>query len=185
MGHRAAFLDRDGTINVDVDYLSRVEDVRLLPGAAEAVRRLGEAGLLRVIISNQSAVARGMITEETLEALNGEIARQLGEHDAGIDAVYCCPHLPDGAVAAYARECDCRKPKPGLFTRAARDLDIDIAASFCVGDSERDLIAAQAAGCGTLILIANERPDGTIADAVVPGLLEAVEWVLNGDRCHE
>ncbi len=150
---RAAFLDRDGTIVEEVDYLTRPEQLRLLPGAAAAIRRLNEAGWLVVVATNQSAVARGMLSEDGLAAVHARLKEMLAAEGARLDGIYYCPHLPDGSVADYARVCDCRKPAPGLLQQAARDLGIDLPASAMIGDGLRDLQAGMAAGCSRLFLV--------------------------------
>lgn len=142
----AVFFDRDGTLNVDKDYLYKIEDFEWLADAPQAIRWANAHDFLVIVITNQSGVARGYFTEDDVhrlhEWMNGELAR-FGAH---IDAFYYCPHLPNGGVAAYALECDCRKPKPGLIERACADFDIDREASIMVGDKPRDVECAEAAG---------------------------------------
>jgi len=161
---RAVFLDRDGTIIEDVDFLTDVEQLRILPGAPGALRRLKEAGFLLFVVTNQSAVARGTLTEEKLALIHEELNRRLAAEGAGIDAFYYCPHLPDGIVERYARVCDCRKPAPGLITRAAREWDVDPSRSYAAGDSERDVEAGRRAGCFT-ILVGGARSQYADADS--------------------
>ena len=117
--HQAIFLDRDGTINVEVNYLSRPEDVQLLPGVGQAMARLRAAGYQLVVITNQSAVARGMITEADLADIHRELQRQLGDAGAEVDGIYYCPHHPEHGNPPYRRDCTCRKPAPGLLQQAA------------------------------------------------------------------
>lgn len=142
----AIFLDRDGTLIDEVDYLVRPEELRLIPGAAEALVELARAGYALVLVTNQSAVARGMLSEEGLEEIHARLARELAERGARLDAVYVCPHHPSEGVGAHRRECDCRKPAPGLLVRAARERALDLERSWIVGDSERDLAAGAAVG---------------------------------------
>lgn len=138
---RAAFLDRDGTLIADPGYLGDPAGVVVLPGTAAAIAALREAGYLVVVVSNQSGVARGLFPASAVHAVNRRMAELLRAEDprAEIDAVYFCPHGPDDG-------CACRKPLPGLFLQAARELSIDLAASLSVGDAERDVAAARAAG---------------------------------------
>jgi D-glycero-D-manno-heptose 1,7-bisphosphate phosphatase len=150
---KAVFLDRDGTINREADYLRRVEDLRLLPGAAGAIRLLKEMGFLVVVISNQSGIARGLLTPAGLEAVQGELCRRLERRGASIDAFYHCPHLPGAPVREYAVECRCRKPQTGLFEKAAADLGIDFSRSWAIGDRMRDISGPVKLGCrGILVL---------------------------------
>lgn len=142
----AAFLDRDGVLNVDHGYVHRLEQLDLIPGAAEAVRLLNQAGFLTIVVTNQSGVARGYYSEDDVERFNSEVRRRLDAAGARIDAFYYCPHHPQGIVARYAVACDCRKPKPGLLDQATRDFAIDRARSFMIGDKDDDMKAAAAFG---------------------------------------
>ena len=130
----AAFLDRDGTIIEDMDYISRPEDVRLLPGAADAIRSLNDAGVPVIVVSNQSGIGRGYFDYDTFERVQGRIEELLLAGGARLDATYICPHAPSDPVA-----CSCRKPGVGLFQRAAREHDLDLAASWYIGDKWRDV----------------------------------------------
>jgi D,D-heptose 1,7-bisphosphate phosphatase len=150
MPNKAVFLDRDNTIIEDPGYLSDPQQVKLLPGAHLALISLRRAGYKLVVVTNQSGVARGYFTEEQLQAVNDELNNRLANLRAEIDAIYYCPYHPDGIVEEYARESDCRKPAPGMLLRAARDMDIDLAHSWMVGDSPRDIQAGLSAGCRTV-----------------------------------
>ncbi|HRU05852.1 MAG TPA: HAD family hydrolase [Candidatus Brocadiia bacterium] len=174
----AAFLDRDGTINVEVNYLRRVEDLALEPGAAAAVRRLNEAGLLVIVASNQSALARGMLSEEGLAEIERRMEALLAAEGARVDEWYYCPHLPDAAVEAFRKACDCRKPAPGMLLRAAEELGVDLGASVMIGDSERDVEAGRAVGAATVRVCHGRPPAQTAADFVADDLAGAVEWWL-------
>jgi len=176
---RAVFLDRDGTIVEDVGYLRRVEDIRLLPGAAEALNRLKAAGFLLVIVTNQSAVARGWLTERELLTIEGELEARLRRLGAAIDAFYYCPHLPEGEAAPYARRCSCRKPAPGMLTRAAGEMGIALSASWMVGDSERDVEAGRRAGCRTVLL---GRAGREVATFAAKNLAQAAQLILEADE---
>lgn len=140
--NRAAFFDRDGTVNVNTGYLYEPEKLAFVPGVPELIRRCNEAGYLVIVITNQSGIARGMFTEAQMRRLHEVMNRRLREeYGAHIDAFYFCPHLPE-----ITGECDCRKPKPGLFLRAIKEYDIDPKQSLSFGDSERDETATRAAG---------------------------------------
>lgn len=151
--HPAVFLDRDGTLIEDVDYLVDASQVRLIPSAPTALRRLNQAGLPVVVVTNQSAVARGLATERDVAAVHDHLRALLAARGAHLDGIYYCPHHPEIGEAPYRRPCDCRKPLPGLLQQAARELNLDLAASVMIGDSLRDLEAGAAAGCGRLILV--------------------------------
>ena len=177
---RAVFLDRDGTLNVDTGFVSHPQDVRLIDGAAEGARRLAQAGYLLVITSNQSGIARGVMTEQQADAVDEALLAQLRARDVRIAAVYRCPHLPGGRERAFAIECDCRKPKPGLLLRAAADLEIDLPSSWAIGDSERDVQAGLAAGCRAVLLdgaagVDDCRSDGVHVAANLLGAARIIE----------
>ncbi|HEU0071998.1 MAG TPA: D-glycero-beta-D-manno-heptose 1,7-bisphosphate 7-phosphatase [Alphaproteobacteria bacterium] len=161
----AVFLDRDGTIVEDVDYLTRPDQLRLIPGAAAAIRGINQMGYAAVIVTNQSAVARGMLSESALAEVHVRLREMLAAAGAHIDGIYHCPHLPDGQIAQYARQCDCRKPAPGMLLQAARDLGIDLPASIMIGDSLRDLEAGKAAGCRQSILVKTGQGSAAAAQA--------------------
>lgn len=142
MGRPAVFLDRDGTLNVEKNYVHRVEDWEWLPGAVDAIRVFNRAGLPVIVITNQAGVARGYYDEAAVERLHRWVDTRLAEHAARIDAYYYCPHHPEfGAI----RDCDCRKPLPGMLLRAGRDMDLDLGTCYMVGDKMSDIQAAQAA----------------------------------------
>ena len=185
MANRAAFLDRDRTIIEDPGYISDPSLVRLLPGADLAIRSLKQAGYRVIVVTNQSAIARGLLTEEALEKIHGEMRRQLAAGGAHVDAVYFCPFHPEGTVKAYARDSDLRKPQPGMLRKGAQEFDLDLAASWMIGDSARDVEAGQRAGCRTIRLragppsLAAESEDENVQpDFVVRNLLEAAKMVL-------
>lgn len=181
----AVFLDRDGTIIEDVDYLTRAEQLRLIPGASAAIRALNEQGLAVVVVTNQSAVARGMLTEDGLGAIHQRLTDMLAADGAHLDAIYYCPHLAEGGLAPYDRSCDCRKPAPGMLLQAANEHGIDLTVSAMIGDSLRDLDAGAAAGCTTLILVrtghgaAEEAASALRASFVAEDLAGAVAELLS------
>ena len=148
---RAVFLDRDGTINIEKEYLNQVKDFEFIPGVPEAVRLLNQAGIMVVVVTNQSGVARGYYTEEDVENLHRHIDRELESSGAHVDAWLYCPHHPAGR-GSYALPCDCRKPLPGMLQVAARRYDIDLENSTMIGDKLADIEAGQAAGCRTILV---------------------------------
>ena len=181
----ALFLDRDGVLIEEVDYLARPEQVRLIPGSAAAVRRVNDAGWKVVVVSNQSGVARGLFPESALSEIHRAISAQLlAEAGAMIDAFYYCPHHPTEGIGAYRIDCDCRKPKPGMLLRAAAELGIDTSKSWMVGDRLTDLRAGASAGCRTILVrtgygagtgIAGPDAELNLA-AVVPSIVEAIDF---------
>jgi histidinol-phosphate phosphatase family protein len=148
----AAFFDKDGTLVENVPYNADPEKIRLAPGALEAARMLRRAGFALVVVSNQSGVARGYFPERALETVRRRISELLAGAGAQLDGFYYCPHLPDAAVLAYARACDCRKPAPGLIERAADDLGLDLERSWLIGDILDDVEAGRRAGCRTALI---------------------------------
>ena len=154
MGNRCVFLDRDNTLIKDPGYLTDPEAVRLLPGVDLALKSLAQAGYKLVVVTNQSAIARGLLTEEGLERVHGALRSQLAERGVELDAIYYCPYHPEGTVEQYARESQDRKTRPGMLLRAAAELDIELTRSWMVGDSARDIEAGQRAGCRTIRIAA-------------------------------
>ena len=142
-GAKAVFFDRDGTLNVDIHYLHRPEDFQWIPGAQEAIRYVNDRGYLAILVTNQSGVARGYYPERDVVRVYDWMNEELAKAGAHLDALYYCPHHPEGSVAQYARACDCRKPKPGLVDRACRDFGIDRARSYFVGDTVSDMACAR------------------------------------------
>ncbi len=182
---RAVFLDRDGTLIEESGYLDRLERLEFFPFTVDAVRVLNRAGFATVIITNQGGIARGIVRESFVSEAHRHIADRVEAGGAKIDAFYYCPHHPDGVVEPYRTACDCRKPQPGLLRRAAKDLDLDLARSFVVGDRWHDLAAGQAVGArGVLVrtgigLSEEATPQaGTVPAAVVDNLMDAAAWIL-------
>ncbi len=150
--NKAVFLDRDGTINVDKGYLYKIEDFEYLPGAVEGLRLLQNQGYLLIIVTNQSGIARGYYTEEDYKKNDGWLKADLESKGVHISASYYCPHLPDAPVAKYRCECECRKPRTGLFWQARKDFDIDMSRSIAIGDKNRDLAICQEAPVKGILL---------------------------------
>lgn len=155
---KAVFLDRDGTINRDVGFLTDKDKMELIPGAAEAIKKINSSGYLAIIVTNQPVIARGELTFGQLEEINNKLETLLGKEGAYIDALYFCPHHPDkgfkGERPEYKCDCECRKPKPGMILEATADFNIDISSSFMVGDSDRDVQAGNNAGCKSVLITA-------------------------------
>jgi D-glycero-D-manno-heptose 1,7-bisphosphate phosphatase len=160
---RAAFLDRDGVINVDHGYVSRWEDFEFVPGAIQSLRRLQAAGHALVIVTNQSGVARGYYDEAAVQRLHESLRDHLAQQGIVLAAIEHCPHLPGAPVARYAIDCDCRKPAPGMILRSAQALGIDLGASVMFGDKPSDIEAGRRAGVGRCLLLATNGQPGDVA----------------------
>lgn len=185
--NRAVFLDRDGTVNVEVGYLSDLNQLRLIPGAGEAIRRLNEKGFLVVLVTNQSGIARGYFTESFVRETHALLEQMLRKEGAQIDGIYYCPHHPRVGNSHYTTTCDCRKPGTGLIDRAARDLAIDVKMSFVVGDKWSDVELGQRAGARSILVRSGFAPDdpgnvrpGHLSDPdfIAHTIAEAVDWIL-------
>ena len=183
----AVFVDRDGCLTEEVGYVNHVSRIRLLPRTADAIRRLNGAGVPAVMVTNQAGIARGYFTEALLHAVNAEMVRQLAAAGARLDGLYVCPHHPSEGEPPYRMICDCRKPRPGLLQRAARDLRLDLAGSVMVGDKISDVAVGQSVGAaGVLVLTGygrgeweHQRAQWTSKpDHVAEDLLDAVDWAL-------
>ena len=152
MSDKAIFLDRDDTLIEDPGYINSPEQVKLLDGVAEALIELKAHGYKLIVVTNQSAVARGIVTEKVLGAIHNRLEQLLAEKNAFLDGIYYCPYHPDGVVAKYRKESDFRKPNPGMLLKAAEDMDIDLGQSWCVGNSISDMEAGLRAGCKTILI---------------------------------
>jgi D-glycero-D-manno-heptose 1,7-bisphosphate phosphatase len=180
---RAVFLDRDGTLIEDADYLRRLDQLTLFPWTIDALRLLTRSGFAVVVVTNQSAVARGIVTEEFVRETHAVLDARLGAGGARVDAYYYCPHHPDAAIEQYRRQCRCRKPAPGMIEDAASDLAVDLSRSWLVGDGWRDIEAGRTAGVRTILVKgraarSGETAPGDGADAILNNLMEAVGWIL-------
>lgn len=184
--NKAVFLDRDGTINVEVGYLSDPDELELIPGAAEAVARLNDAGFIVVVVTNQSGVARGYFTEEDVAAVNRRMVDVLRPEGARIDEIYYCPHHPEFGSDEYRKDCECRKPNTGMVERAVEDLDIDVSRSYVVGDHVGDVLLGINAGARSIHVLSGhgtgerekliERGIDSVHHA--RDLADAVEYIL-------
>jgi D-glycero-D-manno-heptose 1,7-bisphosphate phosphatase len=150
--NKAVFLDRDGTLIQDLGYICHFHQVGFFSFAAAAVRAMNEAGYLVIVVSNQSAVARGICRPDDVERLHRELQAHFKKEDAAIAAFYYCPFLADGKVSRYRCESPLRKPEPGMLLKAARDFELDLPASFMIGDKTDDILAGQRAGCRTMLV---------------------------------
>jgi len=191
-------MDRDGCLIEEVGYLNHPSRVRILPRSAAAVSRLNAAGIPALMATNQAGIARGYFSAETLAEINAEVVRQLEREGARLDGLYVCTHHPTAGSPPYRQLCECRKPKPGLLHRAARELGLDLSRSVMVGDKPSDVEAGQAAGgAGVLVLTGYGRGEWEYLrhawtvkpDHVAEDLLDAVVWSLarfeseQGVRC--
>jgi D-glycero-D-manno-heptose 1,7-bisphosphate phosphatase len=185
--NRAIFIDRDGTLNEEVGYITDPAQFRLFDFAAEAVRKVNEAGWLAIALTNQSGVARGYFTEEFLRGIHQSMEESLRSQGARLDAIYYCAHHPEFGAAPYRRDCECRKPKPGLIERAVRDFALDPAECFVIGDRYRDVEMGHSGGARSVMVMtghgreeyASEHRDWPRQpEYVAADLLDAVQWVL-------
>jgi len=181
----AVFLDRDGTMIHDVGYLSRPEDVTWYPWAIDAIRLLNRAGFVVVVVTNQSAIGRGIIDLPFLQTVHDAFDRHLARSGARVDRYYYCPHHPDARLPEYRMVCRCRKPGPGMIEQATRDLGLDPARSFMVGDRLIDVACGHAAGVRSLLVRSGHSahaveavPGQSDPDAILNNLMEAVGWIL-------
>jgi D-glycero-D-manno-heptose 1,7-bisphosphate phosphatase len=185
MAQRAVFLDRDGTLIEEAGYLDRLDRMVFFPYSVDAVRLLNRAGFAVVIVTNQAGIARGLFKEPFVDEAHRHISARLAAGGARIDGFYYCPHHPEAVVEAYRASCDCRKPQPGLFTRAASELGLALDGSFVVGDRWHDLEAGQRVGArGVLVRTGYGRteeasPTARVTPAaIVENVMEAVSWIL-------
>jgi D-glycero-D-manno-heptose 1,7-bisphosphate phosphatase len=159
MSNKAIFLDRDDTIIEDPGYISSPEQVKLLPGTAQALMQLKQMGYKLIVVSNQSGIARGMFTEDDLTYIHARMKELLAADGAYLDQIYYCPYHPDGVIEKYRRESDLRKPNPGMLLTAAEEMDIDLGQSWMIGNAYHDTTAGKRVGCRTILL---NLPPGTI-----------------------
>lgn len=183
-GDPAVFLDRDSTIIEDMEYSTDPARLAPLPGAVEALKRLKEAGYRLVIVTNQSGVARGIFSEESLRTFHRRMLDMFERQGVKFDGLYYCPHFTEGASKEHVRECDCRKPAPGLLVRAARDLGLDLRRSWMVGDRPSDVGAGRAAGCRTIRVLTGQPQQASDPepDAIVADLPAAARHIIECDH---
>jgi D,D-heptose 1,7-bisphosphate phosphatase len=152
MPNKAIFLDRDDTLIEDPGYINNPDQVKLLDGVDKALIEFRAMGYKLIVVSNQSAVARGMVSEQALDEIHNRLKQMLAEKGAPLDRIYYCPYHPDGVIEKYRKESDWRKPKPGMLLAAADELDIDLGQSWMIGNSSRDIQAGLQAGCKTILI---------------------------------
>lgn len=187
MKHRCVFLDRDGTINKEVSYLHRIEDIEIMKGVAKGIRMLNTHGYMVIVISNQSGVARGFFSTEEVEMINEKINELLLAEDAKITEFYYCPHHPNGIQKKYSVKCNCRKPNIGMIAGAVKKYDIDITASYLIGDKATDMKTARNAGCGDILVLTGYGRE-TMKELANPPLFtarsldEAAEWIIKRNQ---
>ena len=183
--HIGVFLDRDGTLNEEVEFLANPADVKLIPGAGAAVRTLNRHGLVTCVISNQSGIARGFLTEEDLVPIHARLVAELQRDGALLDRIYYCPHHPTEGKEPYVQACSCRKPEPGMLRLGEREFGLDLGKSFVVGDRMVDIKAGRAVGAATVLVLtgygreaAEESRTMNITPAFVAAtIVEAVDYI--------
>lgn len=177
---RALFLDRDGVINTEINYLYRIEDVEFVAGIFALCKAAAARNYRIIVITNQSGIARGYYQESDLAKLTGWMLREFAGRGIEISALYACPHLPDAELAAYRRDCPARKPNPGMLLRAQKDFNLDLAGSILIGDKIRDLEAGRRAGVGSLLLFnaAGSVPEGLNDKVRIISSLKDAEFFL-------
>lgn len=190
MSNKAIFLDRDNTLIKDPGYINHPDQVELLEGVPEALIELGALDYRLVVVSNQSAVARGIITEKVLDEIHERMEKLLAEKGARLDRIYYCPYHPDGVVPQYRRESECRKPNPGMLLTAADEMDIDLRQSWMIGNSREDVEAGFRAGCKTILIdhspdSRQPNPSEPIPDHVAVNIKEAVNIIKRYHRGPE
>jgi D-glycero-D-manno-heptose 1,7-bisphosphate phosphatase len=181
----AVFLDRDGTVNEEVNFLSDPSELHLIDGAATAIREANALGLKVIITTNQSGVARGFLTEEQLQTIHERLREMLSREGASVDAIYYCPHYPAEGNSPYLQECSCRKPNPGMVLQAKDTFDIDLAHSFVVGDRLVDIQMGKSIGATTIIVrtgygndeIQLMQQQNVVADYIAENLLDAMQYI--------
>lgn len=182
----AVFLDRDGTLIEEANYLKNLEDLKIIKGTPEAVKKLNKNGILAIMVTNQSGVARGYFDEDNVKFLNKSLNSLLKKDGAYLDGFYYCPHHIKGIIDEYAKECDCRKPKAGLIQQALQDFrEIDLKKSYVIGDKLCDIELAKNAGCRGILVktgygsqLAEEVQNSIKPDFIAETIEEAVNWLL-------
>lgn len=179
------YLDRDGTICEEKNYISKPEQVVLLKGAVDGLKKLSQAGGVLVIVTNQSGIGRGYYTEADMEKVNERLFELLSSEGIELDGLYYCPHHVDGNVAEYTRPCDCRKPGAGMVEQAREELELPMGKEFVVGDKDTDIMMGKSISAGTILVssgygeesLKKLREDGNEPDMIVNDLIEAADWI--------
>jgi histidinol-phosphate phosphatase family protein len=177
----AVFMDRDGTINEEVSFLSRMEQLRLYPQTCEAIRLINAAKMKAVVVTNQSGIARGYFTEDFVRSVHERINELLRAEGAHIDGFYVCPHHPIYGNGIYKQHCECRKPKPGMLLQAAAEMNLDLSHSYMIGDMLKDIEAGKKAGARGVLVLSGYGPDTVrpyMPAYIAEDILEAVQWIM-------
>ncbi len=189
----AIFMDRDGTVSYEVGYVNHLDRYAIMPGTAEAIAKINASGFLAVVITNQAGVARGYFKEELIGRVHEKLKRLLAVKGAHLDGIYYCPHHPDVGDPPYRQRCTCRKPEPGMIITAQKDLNIDLSASYIIGDSIKDIETGINAGVkGILLLTGYGRGEYEYASErwkvrpihIAEDLSDAVDWILQREACE-
>jgi len=188
MANKAIFLDRDDTLIEDPGYINHPDQVKLIDGVAEALTELKDMGYKLVVVTNQSAVARGIVTEEVLDEIHNRLNQLLAEKGTVLDQIYYCPYHPDGVIPRYRKESNWRKPNPGMLLAATEQMDIDLGQSWCIGNSSSDVEAGLRAGCKTILLdhpshLKQSGPGEPVPDHRAVNIKEAVNIIKRYHRC--
>ena len=186
-GEIAVFLDRDGTLIEDVNYLKNVEDIKLIDGTAKSIKKLNDNNILALLVTNQSGVARGYFTEDNVHVINNALANILKDKQAYLDEYYYCPHHMKGNIEKYNIECDCRKPKTGMIKQALENFNkINLNKSYVIGDKAIDIELARNAGCKGILVktgygaqLVENISNYIDADYIAENINDAVDWILN------
>lgn len=192
MAQTGIFLDRDGTINDEVEFLCTPEQLHLIPRSADAISELNELGLRVFILTNQSGIARGLLTEDDLRGIHTRLLQLLENQNARIDKIYYCPHHPGGNIESYRKVCECRKPKPGMFRMAAEEYNLDLPRSYVIGDKMIDIQAGNNCGARTILVLTGYgktelehcRKNSLRIDYIAENLYEAVQFVKRNINVH-
>ncbi len=190
MKSKAVFLDRDGNINKDVGYPDSFDLIEIYQYSFEAVRKLNKAGLKTIIVTNQSGIGRGLITEEQLYQIHWKMKQAFARHDAYFDKIYYCPHYLSSKFPEYDKDCTCRKPKPGLALKAAAELNIDTSASYMIGDKVEDILFGINISASPILVLTGYgqkslktlREKKILPAYIAQDLLEAVNWILEREQ---
>lgn len=179
MRREGVFLDRDDTIIKDMVYLDDPDKIHILPKVCDAVTTLNQRNIPVIVITNQSGIARGILDEERLAQIHLRMLSLLARHNARIDAIYYCPHHPEGTVPQYSHACSCRKPEPGLLIQAARDFSLDLESCYMIGDKPIDVETIHRVG-GKGVLLAGDQyqDDMQQPEYIAHDILDAVHWIL-------
>jgi len=180
------FIDRDGTLNEERNFIRSPEDLHLISGAAEAIRKLNRRSILTCVISNQSGVARGYLTEEDLARVHTKLVEELARQDARVDKIYYCPHHPTDGIALYKINCNCRKPNPGMLKLGEQELNIDLSRAYIIGDKLVDIQAGKAVGATTILVLTGYgqsslvmcKKENISPDYTAPSIKEGVEYII-------